>query len=103
MNSAHQIFQRTANGWTPEPGAATTISEGANGSVWVLGTNTVGGGHGIYRWTGGGWATQPGGAVTIAVGPTGSPWILNTADRDLRVERDRLEPPNRSRDRYQRG
>ena len=61
------------------PGAATAISEGANGSVWVLGTNSVSGGHGIYRWTGTGWAVVSGGAVAIAVGPSGGPWVVNRA------------------------
>ena len=56
-----------------EPGAATKISEGADGSVWVIGTNAVPGGYGIYRWNGSGWAREPGGAVAIAVAPDGTP------------------------------
>ncbi len=60
-------------------GAALAISEGANGSVWVLGTNSVSGGHGIYQWNGTGWAPVAGGAVAIAVGPTGLPWLVNSA------------------------
>ena len=51
---------------------------GANGSVWVIGTNTVGGGYGIYHWTGSAWAAVPGGGITIAVGPDGSPWLTNS-------------------------
>jgi hypothetical protein len=62
------------------PGAATDVAAGANGSVWVVGTNPVPGGYGIYRWTGRGWAGVAGGAVTIAVGPDGSPWVINSAD-----------------------
>ena len=66
--------------WILDPGAATDISVGANGAVWVIGTNTVPGGHGIYTWTGANWAAVPGGAVKVAVGPDGSPWVINSAN-----------------------
>ena len=62
-----------------KPGAATDISQGADGSVWIIGTNPVSGGYGIYRWTGSGWAREPGGAVSIAVAPDGTPLIINSA------------------------
>jgi hypothetical protein len=61
------------------PGAATDIAVGANGSPWLVGTNTVPGGHPIYHWTGSSWAAVSGGAVTIATGPDGTPWIINSA------------------------
>ncbi len=68
-----------AANFTLFPGGATDIGTGANGAVWVIGTNEVGGGnYGIYRWTGSSWAGVPGGAVTIAVGPNGNPWVLNS-------------------------
>jgi hypothetical protein len=67
--------------FTPQPGLATDISQGANGSLWAVGTNPVPGGFGIYRWTGGGWARVPGGAVKIAVAPDGTPFIINSAHR----------------------
>jgi hypothetical protein len=60
------------------PGYALDIGGGANGSVWIVGTNAVPGGYGIYQWTGGAWAPVSGGAVRIAVGPDGSPWIANS-------------------------
>jgi hypothetical protein len=50
---------------------------GANGSVWVIGTDAVGGGFGLWHWTGRGWASTPGGAVAIAVDPHGNPWVVN--------------------------
>ena len=52
---------------------------GANGSVWIVGTNPVAGGYGIYRWTGSGWTPVPGGATRIAVDPSGNPWVVNSA------------------------
>ncbi len=67
--------------FTVEPGLANDISQGADGSVWVIGTNAVHGGYGIYHWTGNGWAAIPGGAVTIAVAPDGTPFVINSAHR----------------------
>ena len=54
---------------------------GANGSVWIVGTNPVAGGYGIYQWTGGVWASVAGGAVGLSVGPSGNPWIVDSARR----------------------
>ena len=64
--------------FSPRPGSARSIAAGANGTVWIVGTNPVAGGFGIYRWTGSGWTAAPGGATTIAVGPDGSPWVTNS-------------------------
>ena len=65
--------------FTVRPGSATDIAVGANGSVWVVGTNPVPGGYGIYHWNGKGWGAVAGGAVTIAVDPAGNPWVTNSA------------------------
>jgi hypothetical protein len=78
ITSSHQIWQ-----WTPapirRPGAATAISEGADGAVWVTGTATVAGGHPIYLWNGCcGWLPRTGGATALAVGPNGLPWVVNS-------------------------
>jgi hypothetical protein len=63
--------------WQLLPGAATDIGVGADGSVWVTGTNPLPGGFGIYRWDGSNWNEYPGGATQIAVGPDGTPWVVN--------------------------
>jgi len=42
-------------GWEQLPGLARDIGIGANGSVWVIGTNAVMGGYGIYQWDGRDW------------------------------------------------
>jgi len=52
---------------------------GANGTVWDVGTDPVGGGYGIFRWTGSTWVQVPGGAVTIAVDSDGDPWVVNSS------------------------
>jgi polyvinyl alcohol dehydrogenase (cytochrome) len=62
-----------------QPGGATDVSAGADGSIWVVGGNAVSGGFGVYRWNGGGWTEYPGGAVSIAVDPHGKPWVTNSA------------------------
>ena len=59
------------------PGAGTAISIGANGTVWILGTNPVSGNFGIFRWNGSTWTGVPGGGVRIAVDPAGNPWLVN--------------------------
>jgi outer membrane protein assembly factor BamB len=67
--------------FTLHPGAATDIGVGANGSVWVVGTNPVGGGLGIWHWNGSSWAAVIGGGIAIAVDPAGNPWLVNSAHR----------------------
>jgi hypothetical protein len=62
------------------PGAGKDIGIGADGSVWLIGTNPAAGGAdlGIYKWNGAYWEVKEGGGVRIAVGPDGQPWLLNT-------------------------
>ena len=52
----HVVFP----GFARVAGAATVISEGANGSVWVLGNADVSGGHPIYERSNGGWTNVAG-------------------------------------------
>ncbi len=56
---------------------AKDIGIGADGSVWIVGTNPVSGGYGIYKWDGENWEGVDGGAVRIDVDPQGNPWIVN--------------------------
>jgi hypothetical protein len=79
LNSAHQIFHRSGSSWVHTAGAATDIAVGANGSVWVVGTNAVPGGYEIYHWTGSGWTAVAVGAVTISVTSNGHPWIIKSS------------------------
>lgn len=65
--------------WEQVPGSAIDIGIGANGAVWIVGTNPVPGGFGIYRWAGTGWEGVPGGATNISVDPDGLPWVVNDA------------------------
>jgi hypothetical protein len=73
-----------AQEWSQVNGAARDVGVGANGTVWVIGTNPVQGGYGIYRWTGSGWAGIPGGATRIAVDPSGNALVVNNSNNIFR-------------------
>jgi hypothetical protein len=61
-------------------GQAFDIDIGANGAVWAIGTDPVGGAgdYGIYEWKDPTWINAGGGGVGIAVAPDGTPWIVNS-------------------------
>ena len=92
VDSEGRIFEWTGSSWTERPGRGRDIGIGADGSVWIVGTDPVPGGYGIYRWTETGWDQAPGGAVAIdvyargdaAVDLQGEPWIV---DADNRISR----------------
>jgi len=65
-------------GWHQIPGSAIDIGAGADGTVWIIGTDSLGNGnYGIYRLVNGGSVKAPGGAVRIAVDPQGKAWVIN--------------------------
>ena len=68
-----------AYAWTQLNGEAQDIGVGANGAVWVIGTDVTPGGYGIHRWTGSGWQRIDGGGVRISVDPRGRPWVVNSS------------------------
>ena len=73
-----------AQNWQLTDGAARDVGVGADGSVWVIGTNAVGGGYGIYRRTNNSWVNIPGGAERIAVDPQGHAWVVNSSNNIFR-------------------
>jgi hypothetical protein len=82
INSAGEIFQRVGDGWEKRPGLARDIGIGADGSVWIIGTNRIGidpfqHNFGIWRWTGSDWESIDGGGVQISVDKDGVPWVVN--------------------------
>jgi hypothetical protein len=81
VNSAGNIFHWAGNSWSLYPGLARDVGVGADGSVWVVGTNPVPGGYGVWRLTLLGWSSVPGGGVAISVGPSGNPWIVDSAGK----------------------
>jgi hypothetical protein len=73
------LVSATAGAWQILPGAAHDIGVGANGAVWVIGTDSVPGGYGIYQSNGAGWTRIDGGAEQISVDPSGKPWVVNSS------------------------
>jgi hypothetical protein len=82
-NSIDQIWRLLSNGWQQLPGAAIDISSGADGSLFVIGTDNVPGGGGVYEFnfTTGQWRFDNGAGERIAVGPDGQPWVVNSAQQ----------------------
>ena len=78
VNNAHAVFHWNGSGWAYQPNALlTSISVGANGSVWGLGISSVPGGYPVFKLQGSGWVYENGGAIAVAVGSTGTPWVVN--------------------------
>lgn len=66
--------------WENIAGQARDVGVGADGTAWVIGWVSNGGGnYPIAKWTGSFWQEVPGGAVRIAVAPNGNPWVVNAA------------------------
>jgi hypothetical protein len=73
-------YNNNTKAWDQVPGTATDIGIGADGSVFIIGTQfaTVTGGNIIQKWNGSTWDTMPDCAgVRIAVDPHGTPWVVN--------------------------
>ena len=84
VNSNGNIFRRTGGSWQMLPGLAKDIGVGADGSVWVIGMDSTGGGYSIHQWNGSNWTRIDGGAIRIAVAPDGNPWVVNSNDNIFR-------------------
>lgn len=77
INDDNEIFRRENGLWRRMPGYAKDIGIGADGSVWVIGSNDRAGGYGIYRFNGASWDRIAGSASQISVAPDGTPWVVN--------------------------
>jgi hypothetical protein len=78
------IFKRENSSWKMIGGKAKDIGIGADGSVFIIGTNPCGGGYGIWKWNGSSWNEIGGGAVCISVDESGNPWVINSGDNIFR-------------------
>jgi Tectonin domain len=101
VTSGGDIYRRVVNTWVHYPGLARDIGVGADGSVWMIGTDHVGTGNDgrIYKLKGKTWERIPGGGVRIAVGPDGMPWVVNSSTHIFRYDGNSwIELPGRGKD-----
>ncbi|HEY9004370.1 MAG TPA: tectonin domain-containing protein [Mucilaginibacter sp.] len=85
VTKSNLIFRYNAGtkAWDQMPGTATDIGIGADGSVFIIGTEfaTITGGNIIEKWNGSGWDKMADCAgIRIAVDPTGTPWVVNKSN-----------------------
>ena len=85
VNSGQSVFRFDGATFQPVAGiTATDIGVGADGTVWVIGSQAVPGGFNILRLTGSTWNVVPGGALRIAVDPSGKAWVVNSTNTIFR-------------------
>lgn len=85
VSKTNLIFRYNSNtkAWDQMPGTATDVGIGADGSVFIIGTEfaTITGGNIIEKWNGSAWDKMPDCAgVRIAVDPHGTPWVVNKSN-----------------------
>ena len=67
--------------WTPLSGTGTDVGVGANGVLWVIGTDPASAADkSIYQWDGSTFRQMSGAAVRIAVDPNGRAWVVNSGN-----------------------
>jgi Streptogramin lyase len=88
VNATQQIYRYDGAKFVQTSGLARDVGVGANGTVWVIGTNAVQGGYGIWRSTdkGASWTSIPGGGVRISVDPAGNAWMINNTGNIYRFD-----------------
>jgi hypothetical protein len=72
-------FAQSGETWHQLPGSAKDIGVGADGTVWIIGTDPSGTADdfGAHKWTGKEWRGVEGGGVQISADKTGKPWMVN--------------------------
>ena len=81
LNDENNIYRATSGGWKRVPGKATSITIGADGSVFILGPIKAKTGYKIYQLDREQkiWKAVPGRGMRLAVDFTGVPWVISTA------------------------
>ncbi|MFH5822816.1 tectonin domain-containing protein [Georgenia sp. AZ-5] len=78
------IARWTGSEWSRQPGTARDVGVGANGTVWIIGTDAVSGGYAVATWNGEGWASAPGGGLRVSVDADGFPYVVTDQNKLLR-------------------
>jgi tectonin-like protein len=77
INKRQEIWQYTGSTFKQlQTGRATDIGIGAEGSVWIVGTDNA-----PYRWDGKNWQKHAGGITRITVDSKGHPWGVNASKK----------------------
>jgi hypothetical protein len=72
INASNQVLRFGSKGWEVMTGSATEIAVGANGTVYVIGTDRI-----AYRWDGAAWVKHPSASLSsISVDGTGVPYAV---------------------------
>ena len=91
INQQGNIFRYSGSSFVQQPGLASDIAIGADGSVFVIGTGPCNAsGCTVYKFDGSRFIPYPGTGVRIAVDPSGNPWIVNSAKQIFRFSVDRF-------------
>jgi len=77
LNSDNFIYKWNGGNWDHFTGTAQDIGVGANGAVWITGTENHTYGGNIYRLEGSNFVKTSGQGVRIDVDPYGNPWGIN--------------------------
>jgi hypothetical protein len=82
INKENKIFRGNGSGgWTQLPSRAIDIAVGANGDVYITGTDNTANGGKVYRWTGTAWQYINKYAVHISSDKNGDPWVINKTNK----------------------
>lgn len=78
VNASNEIWRFSAGSWRKLPGSAIDIDAGANGDVYMLGTDAPAPGQGtVHKWSGTAWTKIGGYGQRITVDPSGNVWLVN--------------------------
>lgn len=79
------IWRSSGGQLTLMPGLARDIGIGANGAVWVIGTNSRNDAYQVWAWNGSSWVADPGSGEEIDVDGVGRP-VVNGADGKIWIK-----------------
>lgn len=79
INKKQEIYRKKGTTWQKMPGSASDIGIGADGSVWVVGTDKLDNGSSLFKWNEGDfkWEKKTGSGVRVSVGSDGTAYIIN--------------------------
>ncbi|MBV9325076.1 MAG: hypothetical protein JO352_14945, partial [Chloroflexi bacterium] len=89
--TAGGVVSHDGTRWTQQPGSATHVSAGADGTVCAVSQNS----NGLHRWTGSGWqqVAQAGGNLSqVSVGDKDHVWVRDSGNTVHQLNQAQLQP-----------